>query len=150
MVHFQIIDNKSKIWIDVIKYAKKCSWKAGPYLAHLMQNNVFSDWERVIVGLYENEIASYCTLTKKDSIPEIEYSPFIGFVFVGEQFRGKRVSERMIQFALSYARSIRFRKVYLISGEIGLYEKYGFEKIEDRRDISRNSIEQIFQIQLTD
>ena len=41
----------------------------------------------------------------------------------------------MIQSALSYARELGYEKVYLMSGEIGLYEKYGFEKLGDYQTI---------------
>ena len=33
----------------------------------------------------------------------------------------------MIQSIISYAKELGYDKVYIISGEIGLYEKYGFE-----------------------
>lgn len=35
----------------------------------------------------------------------------------------------MIVAALDYAESRGYKTVYLMSGEQGLYEKYGFEKI---------------------
>ena len=35
----------------------------------------------------------------------------------------------MIGEVIRYAGSLGFQKVYLMSGEHGLYEKYGFEKI---------------------
>ena len=35
----------------------------------------------------------------------------------------------MILTVLGYAASAGFEKVYLMSGEVGLYEKYGFEKM---------------------
>ena len=63
------------------------------------------------------------------------YTPFIGFVFVDEKSRGKRVSERMINVASDYARSIGYERIYIMSGEQGLYEKYGFEKIGDFKTV---------------
>ena len=37
----------------------------------------------------------------------------------------------MIEAALRYAGSIGYETVYLMSGERGLYEKYGFTKLGD-------------------
>jgi len=36
---------------------------------------------------------------------------------------------------MSISCNLAYSKVYLISGEQGLYEKYGFEKIEERKDL---------------
>ncbi len=131
------------LWEETARYADNCSWQAGPYLAKQMRNNVFSDWERVFVGVYEAEICCYCTLSKTDCIPDVDYSPFIGFMFVGEEHRGQRFSQRLIEFAMEYARSLGFERVYLASDEKGLYEKYGFMKIADKQDYS-GRMEQIF------
>ena len=53
---------------------------------------------------------------------------FIGFMFVDENFRGHRLSEKLIDAACDVARSQGYSRIYLMTGEIGLYEKYGFEK----------------------
>lgn len=120
------------LWNKTISFAQSCSWKAGPLLAELMQENAFKDWERVIVAVEDDSVIGFCTFTEKDELPEeYSYSPFIGFMFVDEKYRGKRISEAMIRCVLSYAESIGFRTVYIMSGERGLYEKYGFTKIGD-------------------
>ena len=120
------------LWENTITFAENCSWKAGPYLAKMMRNKEFSETERVIVASDGDAIIGYCTFTMKDELPDdSEYTPFIGFVFVDEGSRGKRVSERMINAASDYAGSIGYEKIYIMSGEQGLYEKYGFVKIGD-------------------
>lgn len=135
------------LWDGVIEYAKNCSWKAGVSLANQMQENKFSDWERVLVATEGTKVAGYCTITKTDCIPNVNYTPYIGFVFVGEEFRGKRLSELMIKTALAYAKKIGFTEVFLVSGKKGLYEKYGFIKIDDKKDYWGNN-EQIFRIEI--
>ena len=47
------------------------------------------------------------------------------------------------QSAILYARELGYEKVYILSGEIGLYEKYGFEKLGDYKTIF-GSIDQLF------
>lgn len=136
------------LWNETVSFAQSCSWKAGPFLAKLMKENVFQDWERVIIAVEDGRIAGFCTFAEKDELPEeFSFSPFIGFVFVDERYRGRRISEAMIRYVLSYAGSIGFRTVYIMSGERGLYEKYGFTKLGNYRTI-HGTTEQLFYIEL--
>ena len=120
------------LWTQASEYARDCSWRAGKKLSQLMDINGFSDYERVFVALSKGRIAGFCTLTKTDCIPDVTYAPYIGFVFVDEQYRGNRISEKLCLSALQYAKLAGFDKVYLVSGEVNLYEKYGFVKIDER------------------
>ena len=111
------------LWEKVIAFAEQCSWKAGPILAKRMRENAFRDWERVVVAADGEDIAGYCTITERDELPEkYGYSPFAGFVFVDEQYRGKRISERMIGEACRYAKTQGYSLMNIMSGEQGLYE----------------------------
>ena len=91
-----------------------------------MKENKFLDWERVFVACVEEKIAGYCTFAQKDELPEkYDFSPFIGFVFVDEKYRGNRISEQMINSVIAYA------------------VKLGFEKIGDFETIY-NTVDQLF------
>jgi GNAT superfamily N-acetyltransferase len=141
------LKNGDDLWEFVIDYAKNCSWGAGALLARQMKENGFTDWERVFAATEGLQICGYCTLTQTDCIPDVNYTPYIGYMFVGEEHRGHRLSERLIKKALEYARTIGFIKVYLVSGEKNLYEKYGFIKIDDKKDIWGRE-EQIYSIKI--
>ena len=118
------------LWEDAAAYADSVSWRAGPYLAKEMRANSFLDWERVIAAREGEEFLGFCNLTEFDEMPkDAGFSPFIGFVFVDEKHRGHRISQKMIEAACEYAESIGFEKIYLMSAEHGLYEKYGFDMI---------------------
>ena len=133
------------LWEKTICFARNSSWRAGPFLAGKMESDDFLDWERVVVAVEEERIVGYCTVTEKDELPEkYGYSPFIGFVFVDEKHRGKRISERLIGQAVICAREAGYSKIYLMSGEKGLYEKYGFEKIGDYETIF-GTMDQLFE-----
>lgn len=119
------------LWEQTIAFAQSCSWRAGPVLAKRMRENAFQPWERVIAAAEDGTVIGYCTLTEKDDSAEEGYAPFIGFVFVDEAHRGRRISQRMIETALRYAKGLGYGTVYLISDERGLYEKYGFTKLGD-------------------
>ena len=101
-----------------------------------MRKDFFKDWERVFAAFEDDEPVSFCTLTEKDELdPKYPYTPLIGFVFVDETHRGKRISEKMIKAVLEYAKTIGYDKVYIMSGEKGLYEKYGFSYMGDFESI---------------
>ena len=128
-------------------YAESCSWKAGRTLAVKMRNESFRDCERVF-AVYENgHPIGFCTFTESDSlIPRYLYRPFIGFIFVDEMFRGKKISKKIIDAVRNYSRINGYNRIYLTSGEKGLYEKLGFKKLGDNYETIYGTVEQLFMI----
>jgi N-acetylglutamate synthase-like GNAT family acetyltransferase len=138
-MEIRAICQSDELWQKTIEYALRCPWKAGPFLGRAMKENQFTEWERVFVALNQEKVIGFCTLAKTDCIPDVSYCPYIGYVFVDENHRGNRVSEKMIGHALSYAKELDFEKVYLVSDQINLYEKYGFVKIDEKKDLWGNN-----------
>ena len=144
MIEIKVIEPGYKVWNDTIKFAKGCSWRAGIYLAKKMEDNDFEENERVLVAMYDGNIAGFCTYANKDELPsEYEFTPFVGFMFVDEIYRGNRLSEKLINCACDLALKQGFSRMYILSGEIGLYEKYGFTKMGKYKTIY-DSIDQLF------
>lgn len=145
MNHFEFlpITASDDLWEKVSLFAQNCSWSAGKSLSKIMTENGFTDWERVIVALNENEIAGYCTVAKTDCIPDIPYTPYIGYMFVDEKYRGHRLSQQLISYAMSYLKALNFQQVYLVSDHENLYEKYGF-KVIDRKLAPWGEMEKIY------
>ena len=130
MADIHLLRQGHPLWENTASFARDCSWRAGPVLAERMRINAFQSWERVIAAEEGGSVIGFCTFTEKDELPDrYGFSPFIGFVFVDETHRGRRVSQQMIETALPYARDLGYGAVYLMSGERGLYEKYGFLKM---------------------
>lgn len=126
-------ENKEK-WIEKIR---ACDWSAAKFLADLLENDKFSevlDGELYILADNEN-LVSFCTLTKRDCIDDSSLYPWIGFVYTKDEYRGNRYSKVLIDFACKRAKEQDFDKVYLATDHIGFYEKYGFEYVETRTDI---------------
>ena len=90
-MNFKTIIYSDELWCKVRNYAESCSWGAGKALANAMDNNGFNDWERVIVALDNEKICGYCTVSKTDCIPDVDYTPYIG-----EEYRGNRLSQQLI------------------------------------------------------
>jgi len=127
-VSFTFLKPNHPEWETVAHHISSVSWKAGNHLASKMKKQEFSDWEAVLIGSNnDNTLVSFCTINKTDSLPTT-LTPFIGYVFVSESFRGQRLSEKMLKHAEEYLAHLGFISVYLQSGEIGLYEKFGYKK----------------------
>lgn len=125
------IDCSSPLWERVIEYADTCSWFGGPEFAKEMRHRPFADWEKVFVAREGDEIAGYCALTAQDGFPELPYTPYVNSVFVGEKYRGHRLSETMIRAVENYAKEIGFTEIFLLTDHVNLYEKYGYMKIDE-------------------
>lgn len=131
-IQIKALTQKDTLWSKVATYAAACDWRAGPQLAEKMRSSAFDDWERVFAALCGEAVAGFCVFSKRDCIPDVPYTPYIGYVFVDQAFRGHRLSQRMIEAALSYAKTLGFERVYLVSDHKNLYEKYGFCKIDEK------------------
>lgn len=139
----RMLTSSDEMWSKVRDYARDCSWSAGKSLADAMDNHLFTEWERVAVALESQQICGYCTVAKTDCIPEVSYTPYIGYLFVGEAYRGNRLSQKLIRYAMDYLRSTGFDRVHIVSDHENLYEKYGFEVI-DRKIAPWGSMEKIY------
>ena len=140
---FKTITSSDEMWSKARDYAENCSWGAGRSLADAMDNNLFTEWERVIIALDNNKICGYCTAAKTDCIPDVSYTPYIGYLFVDEAYRGNRLSQELIRYSMDYLKSVGFDRVHIVSDHENLYEKYGFEII-DRKTAPWGSVEKIY------
>ena len=118
------------LWNETAAFAENCSWIAGKHFADMLRGNRFSDWEAAFAAVEDGKVVGYCTFLKEDYYPENRYWPWISSIFVDESARGRRVSHRMIDAAIGYARSRGFSKVYIPSDMEGFYEKCGFAPID--------------------
>lgn len=144
METIEILSPGHPLWDRTARFAETCSWQAGPILAKKMRENDFEENERVLVLLCDGDIAAFCTYANKDELPpELDFGPFAGFVFTAEAYRGRRFSQRLIDAACALARAQGFPALYVMSGEVGLYEKFGFRKIGDYPTIY-HTVDQLF------
>ena len=142
MMEIRILDIHDEYWDKTIEMSEKCSWRAGAKLGHKMRDNKFKDFECVFVAIEDHKVIGFCTITITDYIPNCSYTPWIGFVFVDENYRGNRLSQKMIEEVLEYAKIKGIKKVYISTEEDNLYEKYGFIQIDTLKS-HRDTIERI-------
>ena len=146
-MNYRAITSSDELWCKVRNYAEGCSWRAGKALANSMDKHEFTEWERVIVAFDDENICGYCTVTKVDCIPDVCYTPYIGFLFVGEAYRGERLSQKLIRVAMDYLKTVGFDRVHIVSDHENLYEKYGFRVI-DRKMAPWGAEEKIYMQEL--
>lgn len=144
-ITFELLDTRSKEWDNVANQISQVSWRAGKSLSEKMISKHFSDWERVIVGRNnEGKLTSFCVVSKKDGLTDNTISPFIAYVFVSEEYRGQRLSEKLLNTAENYLKEQQFKTVFIVSGEVGLYEKYGYKKRRNCTTLHGN-VENLFE-----
>jgi GNAT superfamily N-acetyltransferase len=142
------INKESPWWDKTIVFAKNCPWTPGKRLARRMLQQDFKKWEKVFIAVHGDDVIGFCIFEESGNLPkDFNCSPFINLVFVDENFRGQRISKSLIDAALHYAKELGYKKVYLKSEHIGLYEKYGFQKIADFEPIV-GLANQLFEITL--
>ena len=92
--------------------------------------------DRVIgwTGLHKHEVVAgrvygWEGSVKKDEIMSEELTPWITPLIVHPDERGNRYGKMLMEYARECACRLGFKVVYLTTGEIGFYEKYGFREV---------------------
>ena len=118
------------LWLPVAEYASTCSWSACARLAVFMKDGSFTDWERLFVAEDNGTFMGFCALAKPPS-NLAEYTPLVKWLFVEERYRSKRLGQKLLDAAGEYAKELGYEQIFLTTWHIGLYEKYGFNKLCD-------------------
>lgn len=120
----------------VIDLIEGCDWGAAKFLAQLLKEDRFfemlggeGDTYLLMDG---DKLVSFLTLTKQDVIRDESMFPWIGFVFTQPEYRGHRYSEKLMNYAENVAKEQGHTHVYVATDHVGLYEKYGYEYLENR------------------
>lgn len=137
----QVIDffscDRPEYWLGQIG---KTDWGAGKYLYKLLRENKFEDVlgknSKVLMLTNENELISFCTYAEKDDIQPTELTPWMGFVYTFPEYRGHHYVGYLFQEAEKRAKADKVEEIFISTGHIGLYEKYGCEFYQMMNDIN--------------
>ena len=136
VVDFFASDNKEH-WLEEIK---KSDWGAGKYLYELLRKGglkqLCGDSTRVLLLVQGDELISFCTYAEQDDVREPSLTPWVGFVYTFPQHRGKRHIGKLLEYAYVQAKVEGHRRIYISTGETGLYEKYGYRFWKMMKDIN--------------
>lgn len=122
-----------------LKQFESCEWDAGKFLASLLKENKFHSmlggWAKLFLLVDEDSLVSFVTYSAQDCISDPTLTPWLGFFHTAPEYRGNRYGKLLIDHASEVAKKEGYNAVYLATDHIGLYEKYGFEYMENRLDV---------------
>ena len=117
---------------DLLRFVENCSWtEVKGHIADLVRNWQFTDWETMFVAMADGKIIGMASVMKEDYYPLPELYPWVSCIFVSEEYRGLRVSGKLIDYANAYLREAGFDRSYIPSEHVGLYERYGYSYVRD-------------------
>ena len=131
-VRIQKVDKNTELADKLRNFVSNFSWlEVKDHTVRLIENWEFDQWETPFAAILNGEVVGIATLMKSDYYPLPEIFPWISTLFVSEEYRGNRISEKLINFANQYAKEIGFDKTYIPTEYIGLYEKFGYSYVRD-------------------
>ena len=134
--YFSLPEGEQAAWLAQIG---RGDWAAARFLAKHIADGTFRTLRcpnaRLLLAVEGDALAGFCTLSDMDDVQPTEWTPWIGFVYTFPEYRGKRLSGKLIDHACAMARGEGCRAVHLSTNDAGLYEKYGFEFLETAKDI---------------
>ena len=126
------VEKKTALADEFLHFVENCSWiEVRDHIAGLLRNWEFTDWETMFAAVVDGKIVGMTSLLKTDYYPLPEILPWVSCVFVEKEYRGNRISEKLITAANEYAKSLGFEKTYIPTEFTGFYEKYGYTYVKD-------------------
>lgn len=137
----QVIDyyssDRQAYWLEQIK---KSDWEAGQFLYELLSENKFKDAvgekSTVLMLVNGDELISFCTFAEKDDIQPTVLTPWMGFVYTFPEHRGHHYVGELFLEVEKLAKADKVHEVFISTGHIGLYEKYGCEFYKMMNDMN--------------
>lgn len=127
---------ESNIKQELLEKIEAIDWSAAKFLVELLKEDRFYEMLGGEGDLYllmdGDSLVSFLTLTRQDTVRDESMYPWAGFVYTVEKYRGNRYSEKLMNHAENEAIKKGFDRVYVATDHIGLYEKYGYEYLENR------------------
>ncbi|MEE1125600.1 MAG: GNAT family N-acetyltransferase [Acutalibacteraceae bacterium] len=121
---------------ELLEKIEAIDWSAAKFLVELLKEDRFYEMLGGEGELYllmdSDSLVSFLTLTRQDTVRDESMYPWIGFVYTVEEYRSNRYSEKLMNHAENEAIKKGFDRVYVATDHIGLYEKYGYDYLENR------------------
>ena len=117
---------------ELLAFIGNCSWKeARENIAKGIRKWGFEENEAVFAAVSDGRIVGMTALLNSDYYPLPDIYPWVTCVFVSEECRGRRISEKLIGCANALAAKLGYEKTYIASPFFGLYERYGYSYVKD-------------------
>jgi N-acetylglutamate synthase-like GNAT family acetyltransferase len=83
------------------------------------------------VLVHDERIVGCFGVIINDFISRHDLYPWLSSVFVEPEYRGQRLSQTMFDHAYRVVKNMGYSRLYLTTDHDGLYEKFGWQRIED-------------------
>lgn len=132
LLEIQKVDKDTEMAYKLLNFIDNFSWlEVKEHTFRIIKNWCFEKWETPFVATIYGRIVGMVTIMKSDYYPLPEIYPWISTLFVTEEYRGQRISEKLIDYANKYAKQIGFDRTYIPTEFVGLYEKYGYYYVKN-------------------
>ncbi|MGN0443572.1 MAG: GNAT family N-acetyltransferase [Acutalibacteraceae bacterium] len=132
LLEIQKVDKDTEMADRLLDFVENFSWsEVKDHTLRTIKNWLFEEWETPFAATICGRIVGMATIMKTDYYPLPEIYPWISTVFVNEEYRGQRISGKLIDFANEYAKELGFDRTYIPTEFVGFYEKYGYCYIKD-------------------
>lgn len=125
---------------ETAELARTCSFQgSGAYLCSLMLDGSLCEYEKAFAVVVDDSVVGFCTLVKESCCDSAE-EPWLDFLFVDEQYRGRGIARLLIDAVCDYAKSLNFEEIYLCTASHReYYEKVGFSFVNEA-EINENTM----------
>lgn len=131
-LELKVVEKDTGLAAQLIEFVENFSWEeVKAHTLRVLRNWEFTGWDCMVVAVVHGRIVGMASLGKEDYYPLPEIFPWVSSVFVTEEYRGMRISAKLIDFANAHARTLGFDRTYIPSEHVGLYEKYGYRYVRD-------------------
>lgn len=83
------------------------------------------------IALEDNELVGTIGLWRSDLMSRQDLFPWLSALYVKENFRGKRIGQKLQKFLVEYCREAGFTELFLYTDICNYYEKTGWEYLQD-------------------
>ena len=126
------VEQGTELARELLSFVEGCSWEeVKEHVSQVIREWQLTDWETMFVAVMDGKIVGMTSLLKEDYYPLPEIFPWVSCVFVEKEYRGERISEKLIAKANEHAKTLGFSKTYIPTEFSGLYEKYGYTYVKD-------------------
>ncbi|HPX45130.1 MAG TPA: GNAT family N-acetyltransferase [Bacteroidales bacterium] len=125
---------------SALKQLKKCKWTLSEILVKLIETDSFyqklgNESKLLLLLDKDDNIISFLTLSERYIVDDASLTPWIGFVYTFEKYRGHRYSGILIEKACEIAKEKGHKKIYIATEHKGFYENFGFNYLENKNTI---------------
>ena len=120
LLEIQKVDKDTEMADRLLAFVENFSWsEVKAHTLRTIKNWTFEEWETPFAATICGRIVGMATIMKTDYYPLPEIYPWISTLFVTEEYRGQKISGKLIDVANNYAKELGFDRTYIPTEFIG-------------------------------